>query len=441
MHGWHKIWAGAIVLATALLIAPAAASAQLLIKYNEGPGLKLGDAVVFHPGAAVQTSYDSNVFYNASDEGVKSAPLINSIIHLDLSTLSPQRMEGQEGKASSQVVDFRLRFAGAYRAFISSNENIKKQSNFDVDTGLNALFNPKGKVRFRVFDDFLRTITPQNTETTGSYIRDYDVGGADLAIAPGGEMLTFKLGYQFTLDHWENKWSNGLSSFNPDFYGHQFGLEAKWKFLPKTAAFLQVTEGINSRPDYLINNVKHPDSYPLRVWAGLVGQLTYLMSVTVRAGYGNGFYQGVTGRASVGNFNNFVGGAEFAWQLTTTGKLKIGYDRNFYDSLWSDYYTDDRVYLGYDHMFFSRLILHLDGGYRYRQYEGLDAAVWGVTSRNDNVVDAHAGVDYRILDWLYVGVGYDLWYDGTSARPSFGGVADNPSYTKHVAWFKVDVSY
>ena len=37
--------------------------------YNEGPGIKLGDGLVFHPGLATELGYDSNVLLNNTPAG------------------------------------------------------------------------------------------------------------------------------------------------------------------------------------------------------------------------------------------------------------------------------------------------------------------------------------------------------------------------------------
>ena len=437
MHGWHKLWAGAIVLATALLIGPSAASAQTLVKYNEGPGLKLSDSVVLHGGAAVMGSYDTNVFY--SNQGAVGSFFLTPIGHVDLATLPRQRLEGQP-EGPTQAVDFRLRFAAGYRAYLSSDENVKKQSNVDLDGGLNLVINPKGRYKGTISDEYVRTVTPSNMEGPGSYIRDYNVAGAKLDIAPGGGMLAFGLGYSFTMDWWEKNLAS-LGGSKPNMFAHLITLDGKWKFLPKTAVVLRVSEGIISRPDLVINGEKHPDSYPVRVEAGLMGQLTYRLSATIMAGYGNGLYQAATGRPNPANFNNALVTAQLRWQVATTGALTLGFNRNFFDSLWSDYYTDNRVTLRYDHMLFSRLLLHLDGGYTYRQYSGLDPAIWGVSSRNDNVIEGHAGVDWRIKEWLFVGAGYDLYYVNADRTITYGGLPYNPSYVKHVVFFRAEVSY
>jgi hypothetical protein len=437
MHGWHKLWAGAIVLATALLFGPSAASAQTLVKYNEGPGLKLSNSVVLHGGAAVMGSYDTNVFYAHSNP--VGSFFLTPLAHVDLATLPPQRLEGQpEG---DQMVDFRLRFAAGYRAYLSDNQNVKEQSNVDLDGGLNLVINPKGRVKATIADEYVRTVQPQNQEGPGSYIRDYNVASARLDVAPGGGMLAFALGYSFTMDYWEDNLTSLGAGSNPNYYAHSIGLDGKWKFLPKTAVVLNVSQGIVSRPDLVIGGVEHPSSYPLRVEAGLLGQLTYRLSATVKAGYGNSFYQSALGRPSPASFNNALVTAELRWQIATTGALTLGFSRNFFDSIWSDFYTDNRVRLRYDHMIYSRILLHLDGGYTYRQYTGLDSTIWGITSRNDHVLEAHAGVDWRIKEWLFVGAGYDLLYVNADRQPVFAGLPYDPSFVKHVLFFRAELSY
>jgi hypothetical protein len=429
--------------AVALLLGAGTASAQTatLVKYNEGPGFKLTDNLVLHPGAGVMSSYDTNVFYNATSEHPVGAPFIAALFHFDLATLPPQRLEGQPGGGADQVVDFRLKFAGAYRNYISDNPNITSQNNVDLDGSLYATFNPRGRYTFRVSDDYVRGVTPRNMEGTGSFIRDYNRAGALFGAAPGGGMLSFSLGYSFTYDHYENGWS--FASLNPDLVAHEFALNATWRFLPKTVASLIASQGLYNR-DLVLSGQRHPNSYPLRVEFGLAGQLTYKLSALLRVGYGNGFYSSVPGR-TVGNFNNVVGTAQLKWQLDTAAALTIGYNRNFYDSVFGDSFTDEHFFARYDHMLFGRLVLNVAGGFRYRQYNGLDTAVWGISSRSDNLFDVHAGVDFRIRDWLFAGVAYDLMADQTSARPNFvsGGapIPDDPSYTKQLISARVEVAY
>jgi hypothetical protein len=441
MHRWRKHREGAIAVIVALAVicgGLGAASAQTLVKYNEGPGLKLSESLVLHGGAAVGTFYDTNLFYTA--EGAKGAFYVAPLAHIDLATLSPQRVEGQP--AGTQMVDFRLRFAAAYRAYISDNQNIKDQSNVDLDAGLSLTFNPQGRYKGTLSDDFVRTVSPENLEGPGSYVRDYNIARARVDLAPGGGMLAFNVGYTFTLDWWENTFSSLAPGSKPNLFAHTFDLGAKWKFLPKTAVTLDVSESLVSRPDLQVNGVDHPDSYPLRIEAGLIGQLTPRIAATVKAGYGNAFYQASLGRPSPASFNNALVTVGLKWQVAPTGAISLGFRRNFQDSMFSDYYTDNRVTLRYDHMLFSRLMLSLSGAYNYRQYTGLDATVWGVSSRNDSILEGHLGVDWRIREWLFAGIGYDLQYVNADQSITFVGTPPyNPDYTKHVMFARIEVSY
>jgi hypothetical protein len=438
MHGRRLLWVGAAVL----LLCARTASAQFttLVKYNEGPGFKLADNLVIHPGVGFATAYDTNVFYGAPDTAPVGAAYVAALFHFDLATLPPQRLEGQQ--PATQAVDFRLRFAGAYRNYISSISNITAQNNVDLDGGLTANFNPGGKVTFGISDDYVRSVQPQNLEGPGSYIHDYNRAGAKLGINPGGGMLTFGLGYSFLIDHYENGWS--FANLNPDLTAHEFSLAVRWKFLPKTVLSLTASEGIYSR-DLVLNNQRHPDSYPLRVELGLAGQLTYRLQATVKVGYGNSFYQNLP--TAVSNYSNVIGGAQLKWLIDTTAALSVGYDRSFYDSIFGDFYTDDHFFGRYDHMLFGRLVLNALAGYRYRQYSGLDPEVWSISSRNDNLFEVHAGADFRIREWLFAGVAYDLVADSTSARPIFvsGGAAAplayNPNYTKQIISAHLEVAY
>jgi hypothetical protein len=439
MHGWRILGVGALV---ALLgVATAHAQTSTIVKYNEGPGVRLGEALVLHPGVGVATMYDTNVFYNATDENPQGAPYLAALFHLDLATLSPQRTEGQP--AAPRVADFRLRFGGAYRNYFTDNRFITDQNNVDLDGSLNATFNPGGWISFRVSDDYVRTSQARNMEGPGSFVRDYNRAGAQLGVSPGGGMLNFALGYNFYVDHFENGWS--YASINPDLMTHEFTLQAGWRFLPKTAVNLWLSQGITSR-DLVLGGQRHPDSYPFRVELGLIGQLTYKLQAMLRAGYGNGFYQSVAGAPS-GNFNSVIGTAQLKWLIDPTATVTVGYNRNFQDSLFGDSYTDDHFFARYDQLLFGRVVLNVAGGFRYRQYNGLDPRVWTIGSRSDALVDAQAGADFRIKDWLFAGVAYNLLLDSTSARPAFisgpgaAPLVDNPSYTKHLVSARVEVAY
>ncbi|MCK5799837.1 MAG: hypothetical protein KAI47_21755, partial [Deltaproteobacteria bacterium] len=86
---------------------------QTPVRYNEGPGVKLTDSLVFHPGLAVEGRYDNNVLL--SNHTLAGAPYLRLIGHLNLATNSPQRGGGK------QPVQFGLQSSLAYREYFSGD--------------------------------------------------------------------------------------------------------------------------------------------------------------------------------------------------------------------------------------------------------------------------------------------------------------------------------
>src|SRR5262245_33150481 len=100
-----------VLAALALVAGPGAARA-------EGPGIKLGESLVLHPGFGLLAGYDSNVLYSASNEPVTGAFYIGLRPVVDLSTLSLQRGGGSDAR----TLDFRLHLGSSMRFLITGRE-------------------------------------------------------------------------------------------------------------------------------------------------------------------------------------------------------------------------------------------------------------------------------------------------------------------------------
>lgn len=430
--------AGAIAL---LLVLPSVARAQFSapIRYNEGPGIKLGPSFVFHPGAAVEGRYDSNALYEESNPD--GAGYMRFIAHLHLASLSPQRLTDGEGKKYSQKVDFRLKSAFSFRKYFSDNANVTAQDAFEVDAGLGLTLFPQGVFSFSIQDDFARTVAPPNGEANIALERDTNRAALKLKLAPGGGLLAFTVGYALNLDLFEDsKYSFANRMF------HEISLNAKWKLLPKTAIFLDATEQITSYYDRNASDpISNNDSYPLRIYLGLGGLITPRLSVLVKAGYGNSFHNTVSYTAlDDGSYNMVLGKAELGYQFTPFAKLKAGYDHNFQDSFFANYFVDEQVYLGYDHLIAGRFLAHARADYRYRQYDGFpQGGINGETidALSHHLITLNLGFDWQIKEWVYVGIGYDAQVkDITKGPKNVGGVFAN-DYAKHQVFGKVGFSY
>jgi hypothetical protein len=417
-------------LAIVLTARPALAQFAVPLRYNEGPGIKLGESLVFHPGIAIEGAFDSNPFYR---DGSNAAGYLHLVPHLDLSTLPPQRRTDGDGAVAPQKVDFRFKTALGYREYLTSDATIQAQRALEVDSGLLLALFPQGVFSFELGDDFARTVTGLYAEVASSLGRDTNRVVARFRFAPGGGRLTFGLSYAFNFDIFEDA---NLGGANRLF--HEIALNAKWKILPKTAVTLDVTEQIYDYYDptggvYGTNAaLQNVSSKPLRIYAGLVGLITARLSTVLKLGYGNGFYDKGT------SYNMLLALAELGYQFGPFAKMKLGFEHGFQDSIYGNYFTDERAYLGYDHLIAQRVILHLLGDYRYRNYSGLPA---GVVSLKQNIVSLDVGADYQIKDWIYVGLGYNLQVQNRIAGPQDGVLGYAPSFVKHQVLARVGVSY
>jgi hypothetical protein len=425
--------------ALAVLLTGTAAQAQFNapIRYNEGPGIKLGERMVFHPGIALEGRYDSNVFY--SDKGNQGAPYLRIIGHLGFSTLSPQRMTDSDGTVVKPSLDFYGKAAFAYREYFgvsgndSVNSDITSQRAFEADVSFKLGIFPQGVFGADFGDDFARTVTARNAETADSFSRDTNRVGLGLRFAPGGGLLAFGLGYGFNIDIFED---SKLSYLNKMW--HDISFSAKWKLLPKTAIVLEALEQI---VDYYDSNAAGAtytkyNSYPLRVYLGLIGLITSKFSVLAKVGYGNGFY------STDASFNSVLAKVELGYQFGPFAKIKVGYEHNFADALFGNFDTFDTIYLGYDHFIASRFLLHLKGDYAFRRFDGLPSSSGSSpTGLKDHVVNLGLGFDWQIKEWIYVGIGYDLQLRKVTEGPSNPNTYYASSFTKHQIYGKVGVSY
>ena len=82
-------------------------------------------------------------------------------------------------------------------------------------------------------------------------------------------------------------------------------------------------------------------------------------------GYGNSFHR------KGASFNSAIANAEARFFLPHAARLVLGYDRDFFESIFANFYADDRIFLTFDLPLVYRLTAHAGGGVRFRNYDGL----------------------------------------------------------------------
>jgi hypothetical protein len=403
------------------------------MRYNEGPGVKLTDSLVFHPGASIEGRYDSNAL---SRNSAKGAPYMRLMAHLKLATTSPQRRTERNGKVSSSPFRFELNSVIGYREYFSSEEVVKDQRALEVDAGVLLGWIPSAHFDIEIRDLYARQITPVNASILAGASAGDTVNQninrltAAVNLKPGGGRLVLGLSYSLNLNLFED--STIAFSFN-NRMAHEIALKGRYKLLPMTAITLDVSLSPTSYLDSANPNVS---SIPIRVLAGFNGLITPKLGLTLKVGYGNGLYSDDDDAGTPQNgdsFSSVLATVGVRYSIGPTAKVSILYERLFMDSFIGNYQADHAVSFLYDHIVAQRFVLHARFAYTHRAIEGS-----GVNA-DQNLINLNAGIDYQIKDWIYVGIGYDLHYQNTSSGlTNTVGLVD---FTRHQLYGKVGFSY
>jgi hypothetical protein len=395
------------------LLAPSAAWAQAETwsaypssVYREGPGLRVGNApIVFHPGFILEGGYDTNVFYSPPGKEV-GAGVLRLRAHMDIATLPPQRMEGDTGTADPKV-DFRFSGQVEYRQYLSSLSQVLRQGAIDLIGIADLGILPKGPFTLRINETFIRTSDPRNYEVTigtAQFPHDFNRFGVLAGYRAG--RLEFGIGDYVDYNHWEDP------DLRFDMVHNEAEAVVRYRFLPQTTASLVMRVGYI---DYF--HAPQFEAIPVRAYAVVDSLITRWLGTYDYIGYGNSLHQ----TKGTDSFNSAIAHVEFRFYLPKGSQISLGYDRDFFDSLFANYFTDDAGFISFDQPLVYRMTAHLDGGIRYRQYYGLntDPSFYGAVAfipadhRNDIVYSLHAQLSIKALNWLQVSLNYNLQGDKT----------------------------
>jgi|GEM_PF-4675976 len=408
--------------------------------YREGPGFKLGDApLVIHLGLAVELGYDSNVFYTPVNE--TGSGLLRARLHFDLATLPPQRLTVDGIPTADPKVDFRLSTQFEYREYLSPQSEVRDLRSFNVGILGDLTILPAGPFTLKLTDTYVHAVDARSQDGSlpiapgSNWSRNYNRVGV-LATYKAGTNRRLQLGvgdwFEFSL--WEDRqlqFGNVLSDEGQAF--------VRWAFRPKIIGNLTLRAAYHHFPN---NNAI--DSAPVRALAGLSAVINSWFGFGVQVGYGNSIQL-----RRGPSFSSAVAQVEARFYLPFGSKLSVGYDRDFYDTLFANYYVDDRIYVTFEQPLARRLLARLDAGVRFREFVGLtDPTLLGQVSysdpngRKDVVYEVGAELAVRAASWLEVGAAYNLRGDHTDfAFNSPAGLSVNASYIKHSVLIRADVAY
>jgi hypothetical protein len=385
-------------------------------------GIQISEGVLMHVGAGAEAGYDSNVFYEGIDP--RGAAIVRTSIFADASNAN---RSGQVGRLM-----FQMRGGLTYRRYQSEDPQVQNFSNAWMPTAGLALSMSSGQVGFGIADTFVRLEDPPyNANSLAPITRYNNQASAEVRYAPGGGRLTSTLRYINMLDFLEGTYSYASSMTNSAM------LDVSWKWLPKTALFVNVTQGIVT---YLEANTRKDPSYPLRAMAGLRGLLTERTSVLAALGYTNAFYSG-PGPSTSGFYGSTYADLSLTVRPTMLSRVVAGFRHSFENSVISNFYYAETAYLSYVQQIAGRLALDLSGRYVYKNYQGTQVIDPTVADRTDNFFQLGASLDYFMRNWIYAGVGYAMLLNRGDVTPAMGAIVADVDYTKQQIFLRLGITY
>jgi hypothetical protein len=426
----------------ALFAARVATAQEVAIGYQGLPqkatgesstGIQVSDGVLMHVGTGAEVGYDTNVFYTSSSGPPGSAAPIGSGI-IRANAYGELTNSTRTGAVPSGIF-FDGRVNLLYRHYLTDDRNVDPfRNSFTPGVGISLGLNSGQTVSFGLADTYQRFEDAPYQPGQQVITRDNNQASAEVRWSPGGGRITATVRYTNMVDIFENQYSYANSDTN------DLMLDAAWKWLPKTAVFVQVHQGyvtyLNSQAAMANNKAS---LYPLRATGGLRGLITEKISAILTVGYSNAFYS--SGTTTGGFLGSSFLELQLTYRPTLLSRIVAGYIHDFQNSVISAFYYDDQVYASYVQQIAGRFAFDLSGRYHHKNFQGyIDRTGTMTTSpRTDNTFQVGATFDYFIRNWIYAGVGYSLMANASDYRLPNPTDPNNPALSTPVSYLKQQI--
>lgn len=428
----------ALVSVPVLATAQSAGSSAGLPKPAAGVGVDMGSlaknrglrsgSFVLMPSVQLDGHYDSNVF-NGSDEESNNTPQAGVSFRI-----SP-RLALNNGRDSE--VQFKFAANGDIRLYLSDNAQISNLNAFGGSADLNVQFAARRPISFEVFDNFARSLRPNNWQTTATLNRITNQIGGRVSFHPGEvperRPLEISLQGAYSVDRFED-FTFGDSNVI------RTRLAGAWRFLPRTAALLDATWDFRDFVDE--SNQFTSGSKPWRVQGGLAGALTNRVTFRLTAGWGNSSHE--TGAS----FNSVIGQVSLGYSPSATTFLSVGYSRDFQQAYYGNFLDANKGSFTLQQRFGN--LMELTGWFNftygvYGEFRDIPANT-KVTqaNRKDYILDGGLRARIEFSRLIGVEVGYTLRGVLTNFRiesTQNDAVLDVGAYTAHEIFAGLAIRY
>lgn len=382
------------------LVLAATANAQV----QKAPGFKIGDGRL-HPFLEIDGRFDSIVgYFNQNQPSPEFILHFRPGLKFDLDT--PSTFVSFNG-----APEF-LWYTGAL------SPGSVGLSRFQANVGLDARFNRDGAVEFQIGDNLVRSDRTQNPALGVGAISLFNNLYIAAPIHPGGRALEVTPKVAWQVEFFEalltgtvpgcavgNVLCDPQTVPRSNYSNLNFGANARWKFLPKTAFMVDVNADWRT---YLQGMGVQADKVIFRAQAGLVGLISPRIAVTLLGGY--------AGDWSVG-YHTGIANAEFSYTVTEQTRVAVGYARNMIAVPIMGTMNDDRAYArGGLSLLGGRLQINAQVSADFltfiAQTMPLNPAM--LSPRNDFLLSLNVGPTVTIFSWFDVSANYALTFRTSS---------------------------
>lgn len=371
---------------TALALGALVLSAPALAQVARPPGFKIGEGRL-HPFLELDGRFDSLV--GRFTPGVNAAEIVFHFrprVTFDLEN-------------TSTAVNFNG--SGEYLWFTGLlTPGSQALSRLHANVALDAKFNRDGLAEVQVGDTLTRTDRTQNPNFAVGVVSLFNNLYLAVPIHPGGRALEVTPRVAWSVEFFEPLLTGIVVGCTPgtacdpatvpaaNYSNLNFGLNGRWKFLPKTALLLDV----NADWRTYFSSPGTSDKVLFRAQAGLAGLITPRIAVTLLAGYGGDF--------SNGSIHTVIGNAEFAYSVSDQTRIALGYGRSNVAVPQVGVAMNDRGYVrGGLGLLSGRLLLSAQVSVDHFTFITMPV-------RNDLLLNLNLGPTFTVTSWFDVGAGY-----------------------------------
>jgi hypothetical protein len=387
-------------------------------------GMMIGEGVYLNVGVTAEAGYDTNVFYNDTQ------PVDSGTLQV---TPFAEITNSARGEGVMPPVQYTIGASLLYREYLNEDPQVRAQRAFNPSFNGSLAYSSAGQ-SVSISDQFTRLQDPPYQPGSSPITRDFNIAVVQAGLAPGGGRIQITPRYTNTLDIFE-----GAEFSYGNRMAHEGMLDSSWRWLPKTAVFLQASVGYIQYLSSRAEAAGKSNSIPFRVLTGLRGLVTPKLTLAVGVGYADAIYdqEGVN-PSGPSNLAATVGLTFNATELTTFG---ASYQHEFRDSpVLGNYYDLDAADLGISQRL-GPVTIAAGGRYEHRRYHGFQMGV--PLSRVDNIFQTRVQADYQLQRWFHAGVSYTNMIsrsDDVDSGPMAALIPD-ADYTKHVILGRLGITY